>query len=117
MSNRDEESYFEILPAGVMKAKYGLTAENRPIIQLDPAAVPATLRHLIPLAEQFGVSDDLTRQDVVNKTPPDVVANMRRVVLANDDLFDEWLAGPVAHQDPTPEYIAFTCLRMAADRC
>jgi hypothetical protein len=50
---------FEILPAGEMRAKYGLKAENRPTIILDAGKVPVALRHLIPLAESFGVSDDL----------------------------------------------------------
>jgi hypothetical protein len=56
---------YEVLPAGEMRAKYGLTAENRPTIVLDVAKVPAGLRPLIPLAEQFGINDDLIREDVV----------------------------------------------------
>jgi hypothetical protein len=30
---------FEILPAGEMRSKYGLTAENRPTIVLNPSKV------------------------------------------------------------------------------
>lgn len=118
MSERDDGPHFEVMSAGEMRRKYGLTAENRPIIRLDPEKVPVGLRHLILLAEHFGVSDDLIRDDVVRKTPPDLVAEMRRVVEENFRLFDEWLAGPAA-DEPTcsDEYIAFTCLRMAADGC
>ena len=105
---------FEVLPAGEMRAKYGLYAENRPTIRLDPARVPELLRHLIPLAEKFGVSDDLIREDVVAKTPPGEVAVARAAVLALDHLFDEWLAGPEADGPKfSDEYIAFSCLRMA----
>jgi hypothetical protein len=112
------EGRWEVLPAGVMRAKYGLTAENRPVIKLDPARVPPGLRHLILLAEQFGVSDDLIRQDVVAKASADEVNAMRRAVEEHNDLFDEWLAGSEMN-GPTfsDEYIAFTCLRMAADGC
>src|SRR5437016_4011339 len=85
---------FEVLPAGEMRAKYGLNAENRPTIKLDRAKVPVALRHLILLAEQFGVSDDLICEDVVAKTPPTEVEAMRRAVEAHADAFDEWLAGP-----------------------
>ena len=110
------EGDFEVLPAGEMRAKYGLTAENRPTITLDPSAVPPALRHLIPLAEQFGVSDDLIREDIVAKTPAAELALMRAAVEAQPDAFDDWLAGPEADGPGfSPEYIAFSCLRMAAD--
>lgn len=115
---RKRKPRFEVLPAGEMRAKYGLTAENRPTIRLDPAAVPPALRHLIPLAEQFGVSDDLIREDIVAKTPAAELAAMRRAVAAHADAFDDWLAGPEADGPRfSPEYIAFSCLRMAADGC
>jgi hypothetical protein len=111
-------SEFVVLPAGEMRRRYGLTAENRPTITLEPAAVPPALRHLIPLAEHFGVCDDLIRADIVTKTPAAEYAAMRAAVEVCNDAFDDWLAGP-ASRGPTysPEYLAFTCLRMAADGC
>jgi hypothetical protein len=115
---RERKPRFEVLSAGEMRAKYGLTAENRPIIKLDPFAVPQDLRHLIPLAERFGVSDDLIRADIVAKAPVAELAAMRAAVASLDDAFDEWLAGPAARGPAfSPEYIAFSCLRMAADGC
>src|SRR6476469_3505388 len=101
-----------------MRAKYGLTAENRPTIVLDAVKVPAALRPLIPLAEQFGVSDDLIREDLITKSSAEELEAMRRAVEAHADAFDEWLAGPEAEgPEYSEEYIAFTCLRMAADGC
>jgi hypothetical protein len=109
---------FEVLPAGEMRAKYGLTAENRPIIKLNAAKIPVELRHLLALAEQFGIGDDLIRADVVAKTLPGELQTMRQAVEAHADAFDEWLAGPEANvPELSDEYIAFTCLRMAADGC
>jgi hypothetical protein len=109
---------FELLSAGELREKYGLTAENRPTIVLDPANVPVALRPLIPLAERFGISDDLIRRDVMKKTPSDEVERVRRLVEANNKALDEWLAGPESYNpQPSPEYIAFTCLRMATDGC
>ena len=117
-SSRSPESYFEVLPAGEMRRKYGLTAENRPIIKLDPAKVPTSLRHLIPLAEQFGIGDDLIRADVVANTSPSSLKALRDAVAANDDALDAWLAGVEADgPDFSDEYIAFSCMRMAADGC
>ena len=115
---RKQESRFEVLPAGEMRTKYGLTAENRPTIRLNPTAVPAALQSLIPLAEQFGVGDDLIREDIVAKTSAAELAAMRAAVESEADAFDDWLAGPeAAGPEFSPEYIAFSCLRMAADGC
>src|SRR5437763_1567574 len=108
-----DDDFFEVLPAGEMRAKYGLTAENRPTITLDPAKVPPGLRHLIPLAEQFGISDDLIREDLLAKTPPGDVETVQRFVEAHNDRFNDWLVGSAAIQPRlSPEYIAFTCLLM-----
>lgn len=109
---------FEVLPAREMRERYKLTAENRPTIRLDPAHVPLCLRGLIPLAERYGISDDLIREDVLRNTSEAELEEMRRVVKAADDGLDEWLAGP-ASEGPvfSEEYIAFSCLRLAADGC
>lgn len=58
----NDDSEFQILPAGEMQEQYGLTAENRPRIKLNPTNVLVPLRHLIPLAERFGISDDLSSE-------------------------------------------------------
>jgi hypothetical protein len=113
---RKQKLEFGVMPASEMRAMHGLTADNRPTILLDPSAVPPALRHLIPLAERFGISDDLIREDVVVQSPAADLAAMRSAVEAHNDAFDEWLAGPSADgPDFSPEYIAFTCLRMTAD--
>lgn len=113
---RTANTRFEILPAGEMRAKYGLTTENRPWIRLDPRKVPESLRSLVSLAELFGISDDLIRADVFAKIPPGELTAMRAVVAAHDDVLDEWLAGPEADEPEfSNEYIAFSCLRMATD--
>ena len=51
----------EILPSKQMQEKYGLYAENRPDIKIDPMQVPENLRDLIPMAQKWGVSDDIIR--------------------------------------------------------
>lgn len=112
------DSDYEILPAGEMRKKYGLTAENRLTIRLDPTQVPDPLRHLIPMAERYGISDDLIRADLVAKTSQSDMSELRLIVQQHDALIDDWLAGPAADAPPfSEEYIAFTCMRMAADGC
>ena len=113
-----KDERFEVLPAGEMRAKYGLTAENRPVIRLDPKKVPKALRHLIPLAEKFGIGDDLIRQDFFAKTPKSEIDELRRLMAQHDDLLDDWLAGPEASVPKlSKEYITFCCMRMGADGC
>jgi hypothetical protein len=109
---------FEILPADEMRRKYGLDAEHRPAIRLNARNVPTALRHLIPLAEQFGVADDLIRLDVVRKAPAADVERLRTMVRESEGALMEWLGGPAA-DGPTysDEYIAFSTMLRAADEC
>jgi hypothetical protein len=112
----DDKPYFEVASAKELREKYGLTAENRPIIQLDPSRVPAQFREWIPLAEQWGIGDDLIREDCVRKASP----AERSELLAFGDVYDailaDWLAKPEScAASPSPEYIAFSCLGMAWD--
>ncbi len=107
---------FELLSVEEMRRKYGLVSEHRPTIRLDAEKVPAPLRHLIPLAELWGVPDDLIRDDMVRKAPRAAIEELQRVVARHDDLLDEWLAGPEAEGPAySAEYTAFSAMRMAAD--
>lgn len=107
---------FEVLPVGEMRRKYYQPDEVPPKIALDPARVPLPLRSLIPLAERWGISDDILRTDALRRATPQEVSELKRIVADFNDLLDDWLAGPEA-SDPQPsaEYIAFTTMRMAAD--
>ncbi|MBN1276408.1 MAG: hypothetical protein JXA35_02865, partial [Deltaproteobacteria bacterium] len=48
--------------------KYNHTAENRPEISLDPEKIPDNLRDIIPMAEKWGIGDDVIRDDFEEKT-------------------------------------------------
>jgi hypothetical protein len=110
------DKQWEVLPAGEMRRKYGLYAENRPLIKLNPKRVPEPLRVLIPLAEKFGISDDLIREDFFDKTPKSELMTLKRTLAEYDDLLDEWLAGPEADGPKfSKEYIAFSAMRMGVD--
>jgi hypothetical protein len=84
--------------------------------RLDPAQVPADFRHLIPLAERYGVSDDGYRADMLDSITADERAELVRFLADYDNALDAWLAGPES-DGPTfsDAYIAFSSLRMAAD--
>lgn len=107
---------YELISVGEMRRKYGLVSDNRQIIRLDQERVPSALRHLIPLAEFWGISDDTIRDDLVSKSPRAAIEDLKRIIAEHDDLLDLWLAGPEAAGPIfSPEYTAFSAMRMAAD--
>ena len=86
----------EVMPACEMRQKYDLVSENSPTIKLDPASVPKALRDLIPLAERFGVSDDLKREDLFEKTAESELSKLKRRLEKYEDELDDWLGGSEA---------------------
>jgi hypothetical protein len=107
---------FELLSVEDLRRKYGLVAANPPRIVIRAERVPEGLRHLIPHAELWGVEDDLIREDMVRHAPPAALRELRTLIKANEHVLEDWLAGPEAsNPDPSPEYCAFSAMRMAAD--
>ena len=83
---------------------------------IDPQHVPTALRHLIALAQKFGVTDDLAREAIVSSASMAEIEALQQAIQANDALLDTWLAGPEAAGPCfSNEYIAFSAMRMAAD--
>jgi hypothetical protein len=94
----------------------GFTAANRPTIILDPSRVPVSLRPLIPLAEQWGVADDVIREELFRHASASELQHLSIAVRKHDDALDAWLAGPeAASASPSPEYLAFSAMHMAVD--
>jgi hypothetical protein len=92
----DHSDQFGVAPAREWRHRYGLTAENRPTIKLDPEAVPKDLWHLIPLAEYWGVSDDLIRDDIVRRADPEARQALIAAVSTHEDALEAWLASAEA---------------------
>jgi hypothetical protein len=111
-----DEHMWRVGLAGELQTKIGRTAENVTRIRLEPERVPPSLRHLIPLAARYGISDDLIRGDLIARTGRADLDVLQVAVAAHAQLLDEWLAGPDAvgpyYSD---EYVAFLAMRMAAD--
>ena len=85
-------------------------------MRLRPEAVPLEVRYLVPAAEEWGIADDGYREDKVSAADEE---SLRRLVALVDEAPDElwsWLVGPEADREsPSAEYVALTCLTMAAD--
>ncbi|MCA0455094.1 MAG: hypothetical protein LCI00_14060 [Chloroflexi bacterium] len=99
-----------------LKEAFGLTAENRPTINLNPENIPDRLRMLIPYAEVWGITDDLIRADVIDKASPEALQDLILTIGKYQDAVNEWLAGSEAYQDKQiQEYYVFSALLMAFD--
>ena len=84
---------------------------------LDPSKVPTPLVPLLPLAEKWGIGDDVDRESAVSAAS---LQELEYLVHSIDDIRDEdlygWLAGPESFDpEPSQEYVAMTCLTMAID--
>jgi len=112
------EDAYELSSIRELREKYGLRASNRKDEPLSPSNVPANLRHLLPYAEVWGITDDTLRADFMKTAPLEAVDDLRRIVEQNADLLDEWLSGGEAKGPSfSREYSAFSAMRMAALDC
>ena len=106
----------KILTADQMRKKYGEFYETAGKLSFERESIPVELWPLIPYAEVWGISDDLCREELVNKAPRMAIDDLSSAIEQFDDEMDEWLAGDEAdNESPSEEYIAFSAMRMAAD--
>ena len=89
---------------------------NQRQFSLRGSNLPPELRHLLFLAQRWGIYDDVLQSELLrrasNTSLQDLIDNIDPVY----SKLDEWLAGPEADQSPmSDEYIAFTKLRIAVD--
>lgn len=111
---RDDD--YKITTGAQLREIYGDPLEGHSPLSLNPERVPSGLRHLIPLAELFGQADDLLRETLIERSPPDLLEALREQVASSEGDLDAWLAGPEADSDsPSDEYVAFSAMRMAVD--
>jgi hypothetical protein len=104
----DERREFEILPVDQMQREYGFYAENYPPIHIDPAEVPPDLHDLIPLAERYGITCDITRHDLGDKTSQADKDALSLHLRGRHDRINEWLNSLGLRNDnnASPHFIA-----------
>jgi hypothetical protein len=81
----------DVYPAHVLRDEYGMNAANRPTIVVREEEVPEDLRHLIPYAERWAISCDVTRGDYFDHQPEADVAAFWHEVLPHVDAVNQWL--------------------------
>ncbi|MET3377486.1 hypothetical protein ABIC89_006567 [Variovorax boronicumulans] len=83
---------------------------------LRAAAVPEGARPYLALAQRFGIGDDGYRSEVVENLSEDDQNALLGYRHQYPDAVDAWLCGEESKSSsPSPEYVAFTCLYLAAD--
>lgn len=81
----------DVYPAHVLRDEYGFNAENRPVIQVVESEVPEELRVLIPYAERWAISCDVTRGDYFDKQDEKEIAEFYYSVQPHVEKANEWL--------------------------
>ena len=104
----------EIVPASRLQKELQLYAENRPRIRLDPARVPVHLRRLIPLAEKWGIGDDIIRTDLVAKASAADKRALHDALYDSHERLREWLSSLPAGET-SDEADAFMHMQEALD--
>jgi hypothetical protein len=103
----------DIAPASELQRHLGLYAKNRPVMRLDPALVPPDLRHLIPLAEKWGIGDDIIRNDLIDQASSSEKRELHDALYGPFERITEWLT--LADRPLSDEAEAFMYLQEALD--
>ncbi|GAA1408193.1 hypothetical protein ACFQZ4_07855 [Catellatospora coxensis] len=84
-------------------------------MRVDPTRVPENVRHLIPLVEKWSVPEDGERSELLKRASDVQLRELADAVTASIDELEDWLCGDeVSSPEPSDEYVAFSCLSMAA---
>jgi len=81
----------DVYPSHILRDEYGMNAENRPVINVNPEEVPQDLRHLIPVVERWAIPCDVTRGDYFDSQPEDDIGEFWHDVKPFVDRINEWL--------------------------
>lgn len=105
------------IPKVVREEYYKLWNEYIKIINnMKTNFIPDKLHHLIPLVEKWGIEDDGYRDEAIQnaqKNELECIVNS----ISDDDAIElnTWLCNPLELNNPSIEYIKYTCYLMAFD--
>ena len=111
---RRARSRRDIASASDIQKHFGLYAEHRPILHLDPMRVPTHLRHLVPLAEKWGIGDDIIRNDLIDKSSSAEKRELHDTLYGPFERITEWLTS-FAGRPLSAEAEAFMYMQTALD--
>ncbi len=82
--------------------------------ELNVNNVPEDLRHLVPLAERWGIGDDVDRNAAVDRATPAERAELERAIAPADTRITAWLDS-FRQQPMTDEAAAFMYMQLALE--
>lgn len=89
----------------------GAAAASQP---LNANNIPEDLRHLVPLAERWGIGDDVDRNAAVDRATPVERAELERALAPSDARITAWLDS-FRQQPMTDEAAAFMYMQLALE--
>ena len=89
-------------------------ASSAAVQQLDPASVPADLQHLVPLAQEWGIGDDVDRSAKVGRSTPADRERLRAAVKPYQTRITSWLDS-FAGGRMSEEAVAFMYMQLAVE--
>jgi hypothetical protein len=101
------------LLAGVLAACLSVAASAG--AKVNPANVPNDLRPLIPLAERWGIGDDVDREAALARATQAERQKLRQAVEAHASKITEWLDSFGADEPMSDEAAAFMYMQLAVD--
>lgn len=105
----------DIAPADAFRAAYAPDAMAAARTPLDPANVPASLRGLVPLAEYWGIGDDVLRERMQEAESPAKKKAMADAVNPHNAAITAWLDGWPQSEPMNDEATAFMYMQQGLD--
>ncbi|AHY57498.1 hypothetical protein [Stenotrophomonas rhizophila] len=102
----------DIAPADAFRAAYAPDAIAAARTPLDPAKVPASLRGLVPLAEYWGIGDDVLREMMQEGESPAKKKAMADAVTPHNAAITAWLDGLRTAEPMSDEAAAFMYMQL-----
>jgi hypothetical protein len=89
----NEPNEYDIGAGDELQRRYGWYVENWVPPAIDPANVPESLRHLIPVARRWGITCDVTRHDAGRKASKSELTELRHQLQGTHALYEDWAFG------------------------
>jgi hypothetical protein len=77
--------------------------------------MPEEVRHLLMLAGEWGIGDDIFRSEKVDTSPADELRSLVEKVNSTGDMAYQWLADASGENFSDPDYVAISCIVLAAE--
>jgi hypothetical protein len=87
------ENEFDVGPGDELQSKYGWYAANWVPPALDDTKIPDGLRHLVPLAQRWGITCDVTRHDAARLATDAELISLREQLKGTHSLYEDWSFG------------------------